>query len=328
MLEPDSGTATPAATPRPYYRAVFISPHLDDAVFSCGGLMVQLLREGPVLVVNLFTQYLSDLKIHGAVLGAERYQEETDAAHFLGFESHNLGELDAPFRREGYRQLGNLFRPPSPEDMAWLPELRQKLFGFLASIDYEQIYVPLGIGWHVDHVLTHQAFEPWADQPNLLYYEDAPYCCIPHATRYRLNDLAQYPMAADDKSLQVGNELRAWWQAASAYANTALMKNLQPWIVRKGAVPAVSYYLYRLMARHRSDAATAPKRSLQPQWIEIGEQLERKVDAMALYRSQFGEFFASRQDCKATLARYGQSAGQNNAAASERYWNAGARNSA
>ncbi len=306
---------------RPYYRAIFVSPHLDDAVFSCGGLMGKLLLEGPVLVLNLFTKYLSDLKIHGAVLGAERYQEELDAARFLGFESRNMDELDAPFRRDGYRQLGNLFRPPVPEDIAWLLQLRQKLFGLLAEVDFEQIYVPLGIGWHVDHVVTHLVFEPWAQKPQLLYYEDAPYCCIPHATRYRLNDLAHYPASADDSSLQRGNELRAWWQAASAYANTALMKNLQPWIVRQGAVPAVSYYLYRLMARHRNEARTASKRSLQAQWIPIGEHLDRKVDAMALYRSQFGEFFASREDCMSTLTRYGHSIGQNTSVA-ERYWHA------
>ncbi|MBK9237034.1 MAG: PIG-L family deacetylase [Rhodoferax sp.] len=178
---------------RSRYRAVIVSPHLDDAVFSCGGRIAQLVGEGPVLVLNLFTRYLSDLKIHGAVLGDERYEEEASAARFLGFESRNLGELDAPFRRDDYRQLGNLFRPPIRQDLDWLPTLRAKVFAELAKLDYQELYVPLGVGWHVDHVVTHMVFEPWAEREHLLYYEDAPYCGIPHSVRYRLNELASYP---------------------------------------------------------------------------------------------------------------------------------------
>ena len=302
---------------QPHYLAIFVSPHLDDAVFSCGGLMAKLLQEGAVLVLNLFTHYPSDLKIHGAVLGAERYQEEADAARFLGFESRNLGELDAPFRQSSYRQLGNLFRPPAQQDMDGLPALRQKLCDVLEKIDYDHIYVPLGIGWHVDHVLTHLVFESLKDSKKLLYYEDAPYCCIPHATRYRLNDMANYPRAANDISLQPTHELRAWWQAAMAYADTALMKNLQPWIIRQCAVPAVGYYLFRLMAHHRRTELSASKHSLQSILVPITEQLDRKVDAMMLYRSQFGEFFSSRHDSIDTLAAYAKGMGET---AVERYW--------
>lgn len=304
---------------RRHYRAVFISPHLDDAVFSCGGLITQLLIVGPVLVVNVFTQYLSDLKIHGAVMGAQRHQEERDAAAFLGYESRSLDELDAPFRRDAYRKLGNLFRPPCQQDMAWLPTLRTRLLGLLAEVDFDQLYVPLGIGWHVDHVLTHLAFDTWAERGKLLYYEDAPYCCIPHATRYRLNDMAHAPVPADDASLAPTGALLAWRQAASAYANTALMKNLQPWIVRQLAQPAVSFYLFRLMGQHRHPVAHASQHLLQPLLVPMADELEHKVDAMALYPSQFGEFFVSRQDCLTTLTTYAQTMGQATGAV-ERYW--------
>ena len=309
-------------SPRPahkHYRAVFISPHLDDAVFSCGGRIAQLVTEGPVLVVNLFTRYLSNIKIHGAVMSAERHREELDAAEFLGFESRNLDELDAPFRCDVYQKLGNLFHPPVAADIAWLPSLRTKLFDMLSGIDIEQLYVPLGIGWHVDHVITHQAFDTWSDRNKLLHYEDAPYCCIPHATRYRLNDMATYPSERNDDSLQPSRASRAWWQATNAYADTALMKNLQPWVVRQCAVPAVGFYLWRLMARHDRLARCAEKRTLKPVITPITEQLEHKVTAMALYRSQFGEFFTSHQDCVASLTSYAQAMGFDEGVA-ERYW--------
>jgi len=46
--------------------------------------------------------------------------------------------------------------------MAWLPTLRHKLFDLLAVCDFDQMLVPLGIGWHVDHILTHLAFDTLA----------------------------------------------------------------------------------------------------------------------------------------------------------------------
>lgn len=267
--------------------------------------MARLLREGPVLVLNIFTGYLSNLKIHGAVLGAERYREEIDAANFMGFESVNLGELDAPFRRTAYQQLGNIFRPPVAEDLAWLEALRVKVFGALEQIGFQELYVPLGVGWHVDHVLTYMLFDTWVSSRELVYYEDIPYCCIPHATRYRLNDIAWYEAAEVDRSLRAINEVHAWWQAAGAYASTALMKNLQPWILRKCAVPVVGYYLYRLMALHRKFAPKAMQRQLRPRLLPVSPQdLERKVGSMELYTSQFNEFFASREDCLTVLHQY------------------------
>lgn len=304
---------------RLHYRAVIVSPHLDDAVFSCGGEIARLVTEGPVLVLNLFTRYLSEVKVRGVVLGDERYQEEADAARFLGFESRTLGELDVSFRRDAYRKLGNIFRPPVAQDMDWLPTLREKVFAVLAGLDYQQLYVPLGIGWHVDHVITHLLFEPWAGRKNLLFYEDAPYCCIPHSTRYRLDELAIYPRAPNDLSLAPTNELRAWWQAAMSYADTALMKNLKPWIVRQFAVPVVSAYLYRLMALHRKQASAVPQRRLTPRVMPIAAQFDRKVEAMALYRSQFREFFFGQEDCRGTLMTYANRI-QEGAGPVERFW--------
>ncbi len=309
---------------RPHYKAIFVSPHLDDAVFSCGGTIARLVEEGegPVLVLNLFTDFAEGVNSGALQSGPARYQEEIDAAKFLGFESLNLGELDVLFRREPYKKIGNIFRPPIAEDIVWLPALREKVFALLSAMDYDQLYVPLGIGWHVDHVLTYQLFEPWSKRPNLFYYEDAPYCCIPHSTRYRLNELALYPCESTDQTLAPIDETLAWRQASSAYAETALMKNLKPWIVRVFAVPVVSFYLLRLMVLHRKVSANIQKLNLNPVSLPISHQFDRKVDAMALYTSQFKEFFLSRQDCVKTLAAYAQKmyGGNPKSKKVERFW--------
>lgn len=288
-----------------HYRAVIVSPHLDDAVFSCGGAIAQLVREGPVLVLNINTGYLASVKNRGVVTGEVRYREESDAAAFLGFETHRLDELDALFRRPAYQSIANIFRPPVQDDIAWLPQLRERLMAVLAQITFEQLYLPLGIGWHVDHVLARQAFEPWFGRPELVFYEDAPYCWIPHATRYRLRDLGPVAADASDASLAEASALTSWWQASQAYGQTALMKNLQPAVVRLGAVPVVSIYLYRLMALHRRGwAQVQPGLSLRPVVRPIGATLDTKLEAMALYSSQFREFFTSVEECRATQHAY------------------------
>ncbi len=306
---------------RPLYKAIFVSPHLDDAVFSCGGEIARLVQEGPVLVLNLFTRYLSEVKVRAIVLGDERYQEEQAAAQFLGYTSHNFGELDVSFRRPAYRSLGNIFKPPVREDIeGYLPDLRLRVFAYLAGIDYERLYVPLGIGWHVDHVLTHLLFEPWFGQEKLIHYEDAPYCLLPHTTRYRLDELGAYPREAGDLSLAPCGEGRAWWQTAMAYADTALMKNLRPWIVRQSAVPVVSFYLYRLMALHRRLARRCPlSQALQPSVRSVADVFASKLEAMALYHSQFQEFFADTVDCENIYQRYAAQM-PHQVGPVERYW--------
>jgi LmbE family N-acetylglucosaminyl deacetylase len=307
---------------KPAYKAVFVSPHLDDAVFSCGGEISRLAKAGPVLVLNLFTRYLSETRLRGVVLGEARLREEADAASHLGYESRNLDELDAPFRRKPYLSVGNLFRPPVPADMEYLSELRARVFTFLEGIEFERIYVPLAVGWHVDHLLAHHVFEPWARRDGLLFYEDVPYCLIPHATRHRLDELADYRPDPADRSLAPVGRIREWWQASRAYADTAMMRNLQPWIVRQFAVPVVSMYLFRLLALHRRQAAGSSRRlRLEPLIKPLGDELAGKLEAMALYRSQFGEFFSDRDDCLTSLAAYARWSAPRSGPL-ERYWRA------
>ena len=44
-----------------HYNAVFISPHIDDAIFSCGGTIAQLAHQGNVLILNIFTGFSSEI---------------------------------------------------------------------------------------------------------------------------------------------------------------------------------------------------------------------------------------------------------------------------
>ena len=300
----------------PHYRLVVISPHLDDAVFSCAARMAAARREGPVLVVNVFSRFGKDLKTRGVVLGDHRHAEEAAAAQLLGFETLRLDALDVSFRDLHYRALPNIFGPPVAADLAWLSVLRAALGQVLAGVSTDQLLVPLGVGWHVDHLLMHQLF---SDEPvtgtRIAFYEDLPYGLIPHAVRFRMNDLAVTAagVGADDPGL-----LASWAQVSAAFWRTAMVGNLQPWLLRQGAKPVVAVFLLRQMLRH--PPVTGKGQVLSPDVLLLDAQaLTLKIRAMQCYGSQFREFFKDGADCAQQLHDHASRMALP-AAAAERIW--------
>jgi hypothetical protein len=98
------------------------------------------------------------------------------------------------------------------------------------------------------------------------------------------------------------------------------MKNLRPWFVRWSAVPVVSVYLYRLMAQHRHLAACSPQRwMLKPMTHALGDAFPRKLQAMALYSSQFREFFTDALNCETLFKSYADQM-EHQGIQVERYW--------
>lgn len=301
------------------YRAVIVSPHLDDAVFSCAATISHLVRQGSVLVVNVFTRYLATLKQRGVVMSEARHEEESVAASVLGYESLCLDELDAVFRRPEYRSLGNIFRPPVATDVAWLTEFQASLLGLLSGIQFDELLVPLGVGWHVDHVLCFEALRHWRGPGTVCFYEDQPYALFAHATWLRLQETGQLPKSGLTADLAPSEFGEAWRRAAAQYQRSAMVRNLRPAPVRWLAGPVVAWYLRGLMRAHWPDGtrATGGRWRVSPAFTPM--DLETKVDAMALYRSQFREFFVDRQDGLAQLRAHALTQGVDGGVA-ERLW--------
>ncbi len=164
---------------------VFLSPHLDDAVLSCAGRILHHVARGePVVVLTVFSH--ADPDDEGG--WAARREEDWHAVTRLGAQPQWLGLQDAPFRSSTYADDPYaLFGPLPPEDRAWFQWLGPPLQLELARLDPSLVYVPLGVGDHVDHRLVHQAT---ADTTiPRLYYEERPYALVPHAVHRRLDDL-------------------------------------------------------------------------------------------------------------------------------------------
>lgn len=180
---------------------IYLSPHLDDAVFSCGGRIALQVRAGlSVWVVTVFAgtpgSPLSDYaQLLHAVWGLEgedapavRRAEDREALALLGamaihWDFHDCIYRRAPDGRFLYPDWASLWGPIAPEDAALTEALAQRLGTLPASAVW---VVPLGAGRHVDHRHLRRTAEMTGRA--CLYYEDYPYADDPNAVREALGE--------------------------------------------------------------------------------------------------------------------------------------------
>ncbi len=167
---------------------IYLSPHLDDAVFSCGGRIALQARAGmTVWVVTACTGSpegpLSDFAralheywgLAETDAPAARREEDRAALALLGAVAVHWDFRDCIYRRapDGrslYPNWESLWGPLAEEDGEMLEELTRRIAELPSSAT---LCVPLGAGRHVDHRLVRQAAER-TGRP-LVYYEDYPY---------------------------------------------------------------------------------------------------------------------------------------------------------
>lgn len=273
-----------------HYRAVIVSPHLDDAVFSCGAAIARWRREGPVLVINVFTDFSNPPPRTVAPLGEIRIQEESRAISRLGYESLSFNFTESVCRNWDYGSPGRLFGGNVLEsDNALSADLRTRLGTLLSTFTFDQLCLPLAVGWHVDHLLCHNASEPFHGHPNTLFYEDRPYSLIPHALSYRLRELGGAPT-----SRPVPGAWAAGRDAARTVNRWAPIQTLSPSILRWAARGVTPFFFARLFRksqkRWRLDASAWEARA-----EENVTDLEAWLDAVMDYRSQVDAFFLDRE---------------------------------
>jgi LmbE family N-acetylglucosaminyl deacetylase len=182
------------------YQHVYLSPHLDDAALSCGGAIVsQLAADEPVLVVTLATaspppegpfnavaqEFHADWGLTAAEVMDVRLAEEARAMATLGVDYLWVGLLDAIYRMPAdYRSRETVFAAPVPHDPL-LSDLQTLLARLRERLPRATFYAPLGVGSHVDHLITFAAARAAAG-PNLAFYEDVHYVLQPGRLEDRL----------------------------------------------------------------------------------------------------------------------------------------------
>ena len=208
---------------------VFLSPHLDDAAFSCGGLMARLAEAGwHVVHATLFTATVPDPS--GFALECQLDKgigEEVDYMALRRDEDHTFAERigassivhgpfpEAPHR--GYSSAKALFGPVRGDDPVLEP-LCDYLRTLLQSHDPNLLVAPQAIGGHVDHVQLVNAVSRVASLhpcPPVVWYRDAPYVIEHPCTDSPFSHISEL----DPIAISVGPVLQRKLSGAAAYAS-------------------------------------------------------------------------------------------------------------
>lgn len=182
-----------------FERVVILSPHLDDAALSCGGLLHALQGRISTLVVStccatprvLASDGSRKIKLRrGHVHPQHRRREDIAAMHSVNADFVHLSFPDGIYRRSPvtgkliYRNERERWSSPCIEDMAHVEELYLVLRRICLDLGSILLLSPMGIGHHVDHQIAAQVAVRLAAQgATLLFYEDFPYVADPSIGR-------------------------------------------------------------------------------------------------------------------------------------------------
>ncbi len=233
-------------------RYIYLSPHLDDAVLSCGGMILNQRAAGtPVEIWNWMCgipaddQPLSDLarSVHA---GWEqdsakeaflvRHVEERQATARVDAQARNFDLLDCIYRQAddgSFLYPDEIFVPPHVDDDHFVDEIAAKINETLRPGD--RLVAPLAIGRHPDHVIVRRAAEQTGHP--LYYYADIPY------TIWHPDQFAAQTAGLSAEVIPVSQaQLVIWQDAIAAYTSQmaslflteemmrgAIVKYLQPY---------------------------------------------------------------------------------------------------
>ena len=180
-------------------RHLFISAHLDDTALSCGGTAHQLAAGGqsvwsatlctgdtpPTWLASPAARRVHEEWQLGDNPYVARRQEDLSACKVLGIKPIHLGLPDAVYRfnpagaplyTDDFMSGKLVYQDLSRTLEETARALRMMLYEQIGLGDL-QLYCPLTLGGHVDHVLLRHAIESLQCVLNLhiLYYEDYPY---------------------------------------------------------------------------------------------------------------------------------------------------------
>lgn len=184
-------------------RLLFISPHHDDMIYSCGGVVKKLLHNNiNILNINIFS--LSDWStiegISKEKISLIRKSEEQKIAREWGFDT-----IDLDFPDSSKRGLNVVEELSSEIDISLLLSIRNRLFEMITDVPYDVVFLPRAIGNHIDHLYAFN-LSTYFSSP-IVFYEDLPYSFFyNHLEDFRYNevllDVTEY---YDDKLLGIYN---------------------------------------------------------------------------------------------------------------------------
>jgi LmbE family N-acetylglucosaminyl deacetylase len=210
-------------------RLIYLSPHLDDAVYSCGGRIWQDVHRGDI--VEIWTIFAGDpagelspfaRELHarwgsGVEAMSRRRAEDRSACRILGAGYKHLAYADCIYRR--LPQTGapliqkneDLFMPIQAGEEGLVQQITAELLAL--NPQKSLLICPLSLGGHMDHRITRAAAEQTGFV--LAYYADYPYAADPSVDVSALvpGNCRMESFALDEEAVE------KWAQAIAAYTS-------------------------------------------------------------------------------------------------------------
>lgn len=172
-------------------QVLVLSPHRDDAAFSCGYLLYGLLQAGHSLrIVNVFTissyaPYLAQSEEDRThQVSKARLEEDLRFVDLLARTTNSspdsIGLIDL-----GWMDLPLRWQVDDADTLAAGPLRSHELETLQAALRVlpaaDLVLCPRALGGHVDHRLVCRAAQTAFAPASLVFYEDLPYACGPLA---------------------------------------------------------------------------------------------------------------------------------------------------
>jgi LmbE family N-acetylglucosaminyl deacetylase len=220
------------------HRHIFLSPHLDDVVYSCGGTLgVQVSSGLRPLVITIFAGIppantklspfaLLQHRRWGADLNKEpgniievRRQEDAAALDYLQTDYLWLDFPEAIYRGNPAQYTSEeqiIGGKVHPADHVIDRQLAKLLIDLQSRLPDAVWYAPMGIGRHVDHQLVCSAADRLVERDAKVYfYEDFPYVTRDGALQRRTEELGSH---FEPNFVEMSEYLPVRQEAAAVYS--------------------------------------------------------------------------------------------------------------
>lgn len=201
----------------PAAQHIYLSPHLDDVVLSCGGLIFQQVQRGEsVAVITVFAASPPSGSALSPFAGSLHERWQASASSGFNFSDppavrraediHAFAAI-SPAIQVIHNALPECIYRTNPVTGEALYASEEAIFGAVHPADPAigalyttpplppdvTLYAPLAVGHHVDHQIVRQAVSEWNLPPERVrYYEDYPYAGREEAVVAALGDRSQW----------------------------------------------------------------------------------------------------------------------------------------
>ncbi|PWT98348.1 MAG: hypothetical protein C5B53_06840 [Candidatus Melainabacteria bacterium] len=289
---------------------LFISPHLDDVVLSCSGLLIsERLAGKKILVATIFSR--GDDTAERKTQYEERLREDKLAMELLGLEYRWLNFPDAPVRNRIYDSFIGKHLESDPSDSELVGQISSTIVKLWEETQPETTFFPLAVGSHIDHRLSFACSLTLPKDVKIVYYEDRPYVFLDCALNLRFSEIGAavnnglpLDVVRLDRRECVHSFLRSFDQV-HAFGNYPTRGKER-------------FIAFRRIARTFLDSANSNGYRFRPIRTLKTNKMNQIAHAAAAYKSQFtGLFGTVDMFLKENLA-YALTLGESTYA--ERYW--------